>query len=281
MNTFTETEMKDFQDYPIMPPDYFVTDQEKMKWLIPQVDYHIWVMIGDYKEIAERRDWLEEMPDVVEDNANQLNEDGVHEILNYETIMKDPRRFKFYIELDSFSLWTDGEFEEKCWEAQRNKVIPYAGCQGTRAWNYPIKLFKRFMSYKKAISAEKVDFFNTVMMPQLFKTLQRYGLDTTGHKMATFIHTRIISSEHWECDRAKDCEQYVNEKMHPYNKNSAKIFGRLGDAWAKACPVAFHGRVDDFIQTKWSWVGERSHVGGEFVYGTGPGTLHTTNSARR
>ena len=261
MNTFTENEMKDFQDYPIMPPDYFVTDQEKMKWLIPQVDYHIWVMIGDYKEIAERRDWLEEMPDVVEDNANQLNEDGVHEILNYETIMKDPRRFKFYIELDCFSLWTDEEWFQKCYEAQRNKVIPYAGTDITQSWSHPKKLFKRFMSYKKKLSAEKIDFFNTVMMPQLFKTIQSYHINT-GDKMATLIHTRIISSEHWECDRAKDCAQYVNEKMHPYNKKGAEIFGRLSDEW-----VGYHGRADDFIHMNWSWIGAGSYVR-PFVYKT-------------
>ena len=53
------------------------------------------------------------------------------------------------------------------------------------------------------IISEKIDFFNTVMMPQLFKTIQSYHINT-GDKMATLIHTRIISSEHWECDRAKD-----------------------------------------------------------------------------
>ena len=198
MPTFTETEMKDFQDYPIMPPDAFITAEEKMPFLITKVDFEIWDMIGEYKIIAEKRDWDEQLPDTLHDYVTQLRDDGTHGIINYNTILKDRVKFLKFI---NSSHWV----APKCVggslrNAIKNGVFP----QSCRNMSYGT--FTNFFLTYRNPSDTKIDYFDTVVCPYIFEKMVCGSHIYSS--MANFINREIISHDVWDDE---DCKKYFKE----------------------------------------------------------------------
>ena len=219
MPTFTKTEMQDFEKYPILPPDQFISSAEKMPFIIPKVDNAIWEMIGEYKEILEKREWDEKMPDIYEEYTNELNSDGTHGIINWETISKDKEKFTHRL-LDALNAnfvrgWKGSlgsEAKHMLRLACNNGVFPKK-CMKMEA----ISFYNFFMKYKDP-SAEKIDYFDTQLCPYLFEKFikdgQRFGIGVKFHINA------FVSYENWSDE---DCKKYHCERfkrLHDFQKSS-------------------------------------------------------------
>ena len=63
----SHTEIDDLMKYPIQPPDAFMTQRERLDWVLPVVMNEaggsLWDLILEYKNIAEKRDFVKPIVD--------------------------------------------------------------------------------------------------------------------------------------------------------------------------------------------------------------------------
>ena len=241
MPTFTKTEMQDFENYPIMPPDQFISSAEKMPFLIPKVDTAIWEMIGEYKEEMEKQEWFDTMPDIYDEYINELNTDGTHGIINWETISKDKEMFTERMCDAMVERWGANRPMTK-WEcvgkkgadakhllriACRNGVFPKR-CLTMSA----ITFLNLFMKYKDP-SAEKIDYFDTAFCPFLFESFVkdrfRSAHGIPNHRMRTFVHYKNWSDadcQKWHTSTTPWQIDLWKTKMRLQKDKNRKLFAR-------------------------------------------------------